>query len=107
MQTHLKRWTDSFWSGWGDIGCRWTAGTAAAFALVVLTAGLRTPLLRGIVRGVRKPWSAPVRNDTLFSVPVSSTACVISPECHPAKVALPVVFEEKSVERVIVMRLMV
>ena len=109
MQTHLKRWTDSL--------LEWLGATSAAddgwdhwvaFALVVLAAVVFDLLLRwGIVRGVRKlvtrtraKW-----DDTLFSVPVLNRMCHILSAILLA-VALPVVFEEKSVERVIVMRLM-
>ena len=109
MQTHLKRWTDSL--------LEWLGATSAAddgwdrwvaFALVVLAAVVFDLLLRwGIVRGVRKlvertrvKW-----DDTLFSVPVLNRMCHILSDILLA-VALPVVFEEKSVERVIVMRLM-
>ena len=109
MQTHLKRWTDSL--------LEWLGATSAAddgwdhwvaFALVVLAAVVFDLLLRwGIVRGVRKlvtrtraKW-----DDTLFSVPVLNRMCHILSAILLA-VMLPVVFEEKSTERVIVMRLM-
>ena len=109
MQTHLKRWTDSL--------LEWLGATSAAddgwdrwvaFALVVLAAVLFDLLLRlGIVRGVRKlvtrtraKW-----DDTLFSVPVLNRMCHILSAILLA-VVLPVVFEEKSSGRVIVMRLM-
>lgn len=109
MQTHLKRWTDAL--------LEWLGATSAAddgwdrwvaFALVLLAAVVFDLLLRwGIVRGVRKlvtrtrvKW-----DDTLFSVPVLNCMCHILSAILLAAL-LPVVFEEKSPERVVVMRLM-
>ena len=109
MQTLLKHWADALleWlglasaqdSGWD----RWVA-----FALVLLAAVILDLLLRwGIVRGVRKlvtrtrvKW-----DDTLFSVPVLNRMCHILSAILLAAL-LPVVFEEKSPERVVMMRLM-
>lgn len=109
MQTHLKRWTDAL--------LEWLGATSAAddgwdrwvaFALVLLAAVVLDLLLRwGIVRGVRKlvtrtrvKW-----DDTLFSVPVLNRMCHILSAILLAAL-LPVVFEEKSPERVVMMRLM-
>ena len=109
MQTLLKRWTHALleWLGLtsatGDALDRW-----AAFVLVVLAAVVFDLLLQlGIVHGVRKlvertraKW-----DDTLFSVPVLRRMCHILSAILLA-VVLPVVFEEKSTGRVIVLRLM-
>ena len=109
MQTLLKRWTHALleWLGLtsatGDALDRW-----AAFVLVVLAAVVFDLLLQlGIVHGVRKlvertraKW-----DDTLFSVPVLRRMCHILSAILLA-VVLPVVFEEKSTGRVIVLRFM-
>ena len=109
MQTLLKRWTHALleWLGLtsatGDALDRW-----AAFVLVVLAAVVFDLLLQlGIVHGVRKlvertraKWA-----DTLFSVPVLRRMCHILSAILLA-VVLPVVFEEKSTGRVIVLRFM-
>ena len=109
MQTLLKRWTHALleWLGLtsatGDALDRW-----AAFVLVVLAAVVFDLLLQlGIVHGVRKlvertraKW-----DDTLFSVPVLRHMCHILSAILLA-VVLPVVFEEKSTGRVIVLRFM-
>ena len=109
MQTLLKRWTHALleWLGLtsaaSDTLDRW-----AAFVLVVLAAVVFDLLLQlGIVRGVRRlvertraKW-----DDTLFSVPVLRCMCHILSAILLA-VVLPVVFEEKSTGRVIVLRLM-
>ena len=109
MQTLLKRWTHALleWLGLtsatGDARDRW-----AAFVLVVLAAVVFDLLLQlGIVHGVRKlvertraKW-----DDTLFSVPVLRRMCHILSAILLA-VVLPVVFEEKSTGRVIVLRFM-
>ena len=109
MQTLLKRWTHALleWLGLtsatGDALDRW-----AAFVLVVLAAVVFDLLLQlGIVHGVRKlvertraKWG-----DTLFSVPVLRRMCHILSAILLA-VVLPVVFEEKSTGRVIVLRFM-
>ena len=109
MQTLLKRWTHALleWLGLtsatGDALDRW-----ATFVLVVLAAVVFDLLLQlGIVHGVRKlvertraKW-----DDTLFSVPVLRRMCHILSAILLA-VVLPVVFEEKSTGRVIVLRFM-
>lgn len=109
MQTHLKDWTHALleWLGVttsaSDALDRWVA-----FVLVLLAAVLFDVLLRlGIVRSVRKlvertrvKW-----DDTLFSVPVLNRMCHILSAVLLA-VVLPVVFDEKSAGRIVVLRLM-
>lgn len=109
MQTLLKRWTHALleWLGVtsdpSDNLDRWVA-----FVLVVLAAVLFDVLLQlGVVHGVRKlvertrvKW-----DDTLFSVPVLKRMCHILSAILLA-IVLPVVFENDSAERVIVMRFM-
>lgn len=109
MQTHLKDWTHTLLE-W--LGITSTASDAldrwVAFALVLLAAVLFDLLLRwGIVRGVRKvvertraKW-----DDTLFSVAVLNRMCHIMSAILLA-VVLPVIFEEKSLGRIVVMRMM-
>ena len=109
MQAHLKHWTDAILDWLGitsaaeDGWDHWVA-----FALVILAAVVFDLLLRlGFVRGVRKlvertrvKW-----DDTLFSVAVLNHMCHIL-SAILLDILLPVVFEEKSPERVVVMRLM-
>ena len=107
MQTLLKRWTHALleWLGLtsatGDALDRW-----AAFVLVVLAAVVFDPLPQRHRTRVRKPWSAPAkRDDTLFQRS-GSPAHVSYFERHSAGRRAPVVFEEKSTGRVIVLRFM-
>ena len=109
MQALLKRWTHALleWLGVtsssSDAMDRWVA-----FALVVLTALLIDLFLQLIVvRGIRRlvertrvKW-----DDRLFSVPVLNRSCHVVIAVLLTAV-LPVIFDEQSVGRIVVLRMM-
>lgn len=109
MQTLLKRWTHALleWLGITSTASD-TLELWVAFVLLLLFAALFDLFLRwAIVSGVRKvvertrvKW-----DDTLFSVAVLNRMCHILSAILLA-VVLPVIFEEKSMGRIVVMRMM-
>ena len=109
MQNLLKHWTDVL-LGWlgvtsaaADGWDRWVALAMVILAAVLFDLLLQLLLVRGVrkvVERTRVKW-----DDTLFSVPVLRCLCHILSAILLA-IVLPVVFEEKSVGRIVLMRLM-
>lgn len=109
MQHLLKRWTDTL-LGWlgaaphADDGWdRWVAFLLVVAAAVAFDLLLRLATVRGVrllVARTRAAW-----DDLLFSVPVLKRGCHIL-SAVLLTVVLPVVFEERSAGRTVVLRLM-
>ena len=109
MQTLLKRWTHALleWLGItstaNDTLDRWVALVLIVLAAVVIDLLLQLVAVRGVrklVERTRIRW-----DDTLFSVPVLKRACHIV-SAILLIIVLPVVFDEASTGRIVVMRLM-
>ena len=108
MRNLLKHWTDLL-LGWlgvtSDTGGwdRWIAFLLVLLFVVLFDFACRLVIVRGVRRLVAR--TRAVWDDTLFSVRVLRCACHILSAVLLA-VVLPVVFEEKSTGRVIVLRFM-
>ena len=108
MRNLLKHWTDLL-LGWlgvtSDTGGwdRWIAFLLVLLFVVLFDFACRLVIVRGVRRLVAR--TRAVWDDTLFSVRVLRCACHILSAVLLA-VVLPIVFEERSGVRVVVMRLM-
>ena len=108
MRNLLKHWTDLL-LGWlgvtSDTGGwdRWIAFLLVLLFVVLFDFACRLVIVRGVRRLVAR--TRAVWDDTLFSVRVLRCACHILSAVLLA-VVLPIVFEERSGARVVVMRLM-